>query len=205
MSQPIRKDRANAPGWWNTYRTMALLVFIGSMGTACTMPRAKPDAPAVATESSAAEEQKAGIPDTPQQPPHIDGALHVGGAGFPNGRSEAPQPFALLDGVSTDPEYGYTRDKPIRVGSGKASSGPANERMYLNALLTQEGKPIRYERRGSCCARMPSGDDGGRMPLDVYVLTVPGRAQPVLLYLDMYAQGVQLAPVGFTMREGQKP
>ncbi|WP_353234472.1 hypothetical protein [Diaphorobacter ruginosibacter] len=140
------------------------------------------------------------MPDAEQAVPRIEGRILAQGKGMPNGRSgRVGAPFTLLEGVSTDATYGYTQANAIKVGNGSTRSGPANQQAYLNALLAADGRVIEYERVGSCCY-FESADGGTGGLLDVYSVALPDRGTPVLLYLNMYEAGVQLAPVGFTAR-----
>ena len=94
---------------------------------------------------------------------------------------------------STDPEYGYSKKKPIKVGTKDEFGGPSAERAYLNTLRDEAGKPVTFERLGSFGA----GPDGN--VLDGYeVQTSTGRK--LMLYIDMYHPKSdpekQLAPKG---------
>ncbi len=140
------------------------------------------------------------IPATAVFEPAMQGATRNNGKGVPNGRSDAPQPFSTLTGVSSDASYGFSPGNPIRVGDGNMRNGPRNERLYLNALRSYDGHAIDFERRGSCCGfATPNGTMGGGL-LDVYVITTPDSPAPVLLYLNMYDSGELIAPQGFTVR-----
>jgi hypothetical protein len=95
--------------------------------------------------------------------------------------------------TSTDPEYGYSTMKPIKVGSSDEYGGPAAERAYFNTLRDETGKPVKFQRLGSYGA----GPDGNI--LDGYeVQTSTGRT--ITLYIDMYHPKSdpkkQLAPKG---------
>jgi tetratricopeptide (TPR) repeat protein len=46
--------------------------------------------------------------------------------------------------------YGFTPEHPVRVGRGP-ESGPNNIRTYLELLRDAKGKPLKYERIGTCC------------------------------------------------------
>jgi hypothetical protein len=90
----------------------------------------------------------------------------------------------IPDGVepeltSTDPAFGYTKEKPIKVGSKDELGGPAAERSYLRSLRDEAGKPVTFERLGSV------GGLGGNI-LD----TSKGRT--LFLYIDMYHPGQAL-------------
>ena len=114
----------------------------------------------------------------------------------PSGVPAAPEQEKAPAGVdpllsSADPEYGYSREKPIKVGAG--GGGVASERMYLSTLRDEAGKPVQFKRRGSFGVG-PYGN-----VLDGYeVQTSTGRT--VLLYIDMYHSDsdpvAQLAPKG---------
>ena len=144
-------------------------------------------------------------PPQSQTAPKILSVTKRDGLGVPNGRSDSAAPFTPLSGVSSNPAYGYTAAQAIKVGNGQPMGGPPgqgsrNEAMFLNALRSQEGKPVQYERLGSCCAfDTARGTLGGGL-LDVFKVQTPDRAQPVLLYLNMYDPGEALAPQGFTPR-----
>ena len=135
------------------------------------------------------------IPPTAVSEPAIQGATRNNGKGVPNGRSDAPQPFSTLTGVSSDASYGFSPANPIRVGDGNMRNGPRNERLYLNALRSYDGQAIDFERRFAT----PNGTMGGGL-LDVYVITTPDSPAPVLPYLNMYDSGELIAPQGFTVR-----
>lgn len=94
--------------------------------------------------------------------------------------------------TSTDPDYGYSEKKPIKVGS-EALSGPAAERAYLRTLRDEAGKPVTFRRLGSV-GLGPYGNI-----LDAYeVQTSTGRT--ITLFIDMYHlqsdPQKQLAPKG---------
>jgi hypothetical protein len=95
--------------------------------------------------------------------------------------------------TSTDPGYGYSKEKPIKVGSKDEFGGPAAERTYLRTLRDEAGNPVAFERLGSVGA-----DPDGNI-LDGYqVHTSTGRT--MVLYIDMYHPNSdpvkQLAPKG---------
>ena len=93
--------------------------------------------------------------------------------------------------TSTNPEYGYSKDNPIKVESSSA------QLLYLSKLRDEAGKPLRFKRAGSVGA---GADDH---VIDRYdVETSAGRK--FMLYLDMYhpesAGEKQLAPSGLFKR-----
>ncbi|MEX2272186.1 MAG: energy transducer TonB [Vicinamibacterales bacterium] len=92
--------------------------------------------------------------------------------------------------VSTDAEYGYTKDKPIRVG-GTPLLGPARQRRYLQALVSPTGQAVAFARRGSL---VPNAEG---IILDLYEVTYTGLEKPIELYLDLYRWEPPKAPKGF--------
>lgn len=106
----------------------------------------------------------------------------------------------VLTSVSTDDSYGYSKENPIKVGSGSgATGGPAAEQAFLNALKGPNGETISYVRRGSCCAFKTKNGFMGTGFLDIYEITYEGRSEPITLYLNMYDAGEAVAPKGFTL------
>jgi hypothetical protein len=108
--------------------------------------------------------------------------------------TRAPPAVIDLKMTSTDPQYGYSKEKPIKVGSKSEHGGPSSERKYLNSLRDDARKPIKFKRLGSF-GLGPYGNI-----IDGYeVLTSSGRI--FTIYIDMYHPNsdpnAQLAPKGF--------
>lgn len=57
----------------------------------------------------------------------------------------------LLTERSTDPEFGLTSGKPIRVGVVNIEKGAENVRKYLNALVGPDNQEITSTRLKPCC------------------------------------------------------
>ncbi len=106
-----------------------------------------------------------------------------------------------LNTATTDKTYGYDQNNPIKVGGVQESSGPLNERRFLNALLGPNGEAITYVRKGSCCAfKTPNGFNGVGL-LDRYEVTYEGLETPIFLFINMYDYAELKVPVGFTFRK----
>lgn len=106
-----------------------------------------------------------------------------------------------LDSISIDETYGYTQDNPIMVGSDW-DNAVKNERRFLNALLGPNGEAVTYARLGSCCHfSTPNGVINNAGLLDQYEMKIEGAAKPVVLYVNMYDNGILRAPKGFTYRK----
>lgn len=90
--------------------------------------------------------------------------------------------------VSADPEYGFTKDRPVQVGGAGV---PARQRRYLDALRGPKGERLSVERIGSG----PGPDDDTLV--DLYRVTYDGLEKPITLYLDWYHYTEVFAPQGF--------
>ncbi|QNA42927.1 2-dehydro-3-deoxyphosphooctonate aldolase [Lacibacter sediminis] len=110
------------------------------------------------------------------------------------------QTFALTT-ITSDESYGYSQNTAIKVGGVKESSGPFNERRFLNALLGPNGETITYMRRGSCCAFKTANGFNNVGLLDIYEVIYEGLDKPITLYINMYDYGELKAPKGFTYRK----
>ncbi len=95
--------------------------------------------------------------------------------------------------TSRDKEYGYSKMKPVKVGSKSKDAGPVAEREFLETLLDGEGKKVRFERVGSF------GVGSDDHIVDGYEVT--GSDGKKMIYIDMYhpenPPKKQLAPMGF--------
>lgn len=98
--------------------------------------------------------------------------------------------------VSTDPDYGYTMAKAIKVGYKDGQDGPRAEREYFSLLRDEKGRSVQFSRIGS----FGGGPDGHI--LDGYTI-VTSTGREVTLYIDMYHPECdpkkQPAPKGFWM------
>lgn len=134
--------------------------------------------------------------------PEIETRSVLGGRGFPNGRSDGDAPsFAGQPiPVSTDPGYGYSADKAIRIGP----HGSGDHLRYLNSLRGPSGEPVAYERLGACCGFEDDSLPLGGGMIDVYAVLPDGARAPLRIYVDMYRLGPLLLPQGFTSRKPEK-
>jgi tetratricopeptide (TPR) repeat protein len=93
-----------------------------------------------------------------------------------------------LTKTADNKEYGFTSEKPIKVGKGP-DGGPGNNRAYLNLLRDAMGKPISYERKGSCCAYESKNGFMGMALLDHYeikYLNEKGKKKKASVYISFY-------------------
>ena len=101
---------------------------------------------------------------------------------------------------SADETYGYTQNNPVKVGGANESSGPLNERRFLNGLTGPNGERLEYFRQGSCCGfKSPNGLMGVGM-LDKYRVYYKGSKDTVTIFINMYDKGDLFVPAGFKAR-----
>lgn len=103
--------------------------------------------------------------------------------------SAQPDPLCK---VSTDPDYGYTKGRPIQVG-GSPMYGSARQRRYLSALRGPKGEVVESSRD----VGTTMGGDGKTL-VDMYSVTYDGLGKKVTLFLDWYHYTEVFAPRGFT-------
>lgn len=93
--------------------------------------------------------------------------------------------------VSDDGTFGFSLEKPIRVGGGAAYVAD-RERRYLLGLRGPAGETLTFQRSGS--TRSPKL----AAPVDVYQIRYDGLTDPITLYVDAYHYEEPKAPRGFT-------
>ena len=99
--------------------------------------------------------------------------------------------------ISTDKSYGLSEKNPVEVGGANESSGPKNERRYLNALTGPNREQVSYFRSGSCCPVKSSNGFLGTAMLDNYRVTWEGSKDTVSIYINIYDSSKIKAPFGF--------
>ncbi len=108
----------------------------------------------------------------------------------------------MLTEKSDDKTYAYDRSNPVKVGGVKESSGPANERRYLNGLAGPNGEEIGYQRFGSCCPfTTPNGTFQNSGMLDIYMVYWKGGKDTFRIFINMYDEGDLKIPVGLTAKK----
>lgn len=103
--------------------------------------------------------------------------------------SKAIYAILRLEKESDDKKYGFSKDNPIKVGSGP-NGGPANQRAYLDLLRDKMGKPVKYHRVGSAgFYKSNNGLVGGSAVIDLYeiiYLNEKGKEKRVNVYISFY-------------------
>jgi len=98
--------------------------------------------------------------------------------------------------VATDPAYGLTAEKPIRIGGGLAYMN-ARERRFVDALRGPAGEAVRWDGSvGSGPAKR--SETVGVTIVDSIPVTYAGHDQPIRIYIDVYHFDSPMAPTGFT-------
>lgn len=107
----------------------------------------------------------------------------------------------LITEISKDKTYGLSPKNPVEVGGAADSSGPTNERRYLNALTGPNGEQLYYFRAGSCCPIKSNNDimGLGRVMLDNYRVYWQ-NSDTISIYMNMYDLGILKAPTGFGIK-----
>jgi tetratricopeptide (TPR) repeat protein len=113
-------------------------------------------------------------------------------------------PILRLTRTADNDQYGFTPENPIKVGTGP-DGGPANHRAYLDLLRDSQGKPIKYNRLGSCCPyNSPNGLLGSAM-LDKYEITFLNeieKEESKIIYISFYDYEEPMIICGFkTVKE----
>lgn len=107
-----------------------------------------------------------------------------------------------LTETSDDKSYAYNKSNPVKVGGSNESSGPKNERRFLNALLGPNGEEIKYFRAGSCCPfKTPNGLIGNSGMLDRYRVSWTGSSDTLDIYINMYDKGDLKIPLGLNAKK----
>ncbi|MBL0912111.1 MAG: tetratricopeptide repeat protein [Bacteroidia bacterium] len=115
-------------------------------------------------------------------------------------------PILYLTQTADNDKYGFTSENPVKVGPGP-DGGPANERAYLNLLRDVNGKPVSYERVGSCCGYKSDKGFLGIAMLDQYEIhytNEKGEAVKKLVYISMYDHEDPKILYGFKTVGGKK-
>jgi hypothetical protein len=107
--------------------------------------------------------------------------------------------YRLTD-FALDSTYGRKESDPVKVGGASESSGPSNERRFLNGLAGPNGETVVYYRIGSCCPfKTPNGFNNLGL-LDTYKVYWEGCTDTAVLFMNMYDQGDLKIPIGFDAR-----
>jgi hypothetical protein len=108
----------------------------------------------------------------------------------------------LLVESTDDKTYGYEKSNAIKVGGSNESSGPKNERRFLNALLGPNGEEVKYFRAGSCCTfKTPNGPIDNSGMLDRYSIIWTGSKDTLIIFINMYDKGDLKIPVGLIAKK----
>jgi hypothetical protein len=100
--------------------------------------------------------------------------------------------------IDTADLYGFSGKYPIKTGGG-----PSGQHKYLDALRDAQGKPITYERKGSCCEYPSKNGLMGYAMVDRYEVTyydAANKKQKTLLFISMYDLDKPMAVKGFTLQ-----
>ncbi|WP_333821216.1 hypothetical protein [Ohtaekwangia sp.] len=109
-----------------------------------------------------------------------------------------------LEGVSDDPRYGYTQDRPIKIGVASFYLGRNYPEKYFKSITGPHGEKVIFERIKSCCPfkTVNSSEENYQnvAVLEIYQAYYEGLEKPVTLYVNFFDQGKPLAPKGFLVK-----
>jgi len=109
-----------------------------------------------------------------------------------------------LEGVSDDPRYGYTQDRPIKIGVASFYLGRNYPEKYFKSITGPHGEKVIFERIKSCCPfkTVNSSEENYQnvAVLEIYQAYYEGLEKPVTLYVNFFDQGKSLAPKGFLVK-----
>lgn len=117
----------------------------------------------------------------------------------PTGSDTSIHAILRLTRTADNDQYGFSPEHPIKAGTGP-EGGPHNSRTYLELLRDASGKPIRYERLGSCCPyETPHALFGKTALLDKYEITYTANGAPkkAIVYITFYDYEEPLILAGF--------
>lgn len=106
----------------------------------------------------------------------------------------------LVTELATDPRYGRDPDYPINVFYKNSRDENKNAERFLNALRGPSGEPITYSKIDSCCPFPTQHSEMGAGFIDMYSVVYEGLTHPIVLYINIYAKGKVMVPVGFSPR-----
>ncbi len=122
---------------------------------------------------------------------YTNGNLTVNNKKAEEEHKDSPVIHSILSLTKTSKslKYGFTSEQPVKVGTG-SEGGPANQRAYLDLLRDQQGRPIKYERLGSCCDyKSKNAIVGDMAKLDIYKITYLNEKNEEMntkVYLSFY-------------------
>ncbi|MBX2964715.1 MAG: hypothetical protein KF845_01125 [Cyclobacteriaceae bacterium] len=125
-------------------------------------------------------------------------------------RTEIPQindSTMLISVVSEDMEYARVPSKPVMLGMATRKEGAENIEKYLNALTGLNGEEVFYKKFSPCCPfkTVNAADekyfksDFGL--LEMYKVYHHTLNDTIIIYLNLYDEGLIQAPKGFKARK----
>ena len=93
--------------------------------------------------------------------------------------------------IASDPEYAFSPENPIRVGSVNMYDGIARMEAYLNTLRGPNLEEISY-------IRLNPQYNADEEIVDAYQISYAGSGDPITIYFSIYSYETLLAPLGFS-------
>jgi hypothetical protein len=95
--------------------------------------------------------------------------------------------------VSTDKDYGFSAEKPVKIGSYPISDTRVVD--YFNMLAGPNGEEITYTVNVD-----KTGVEGQAQTVAAFDVTYTGLTEPITIYIDSGSYEQPLVPVGFTCK-----
>lgn len=120
-------------------------------------------------------------------------------------KSKLPKYYQIetLLSNANDKKYGFSQQKPIKVGRSEISGGSGNEKAYLELLLDAQGNSIEYKKIGSCCSYKSENGFLGNALLNQYEISFhskDGKFQKAIVYISHYDFEHPKVLYGFTSK-----
>jgi len=93
--------------------------------------------------------------------------------------------------IATDPEYAFSPENPIRVGSVNLYDGVSRMEAYLNTLRGPNMEEINY-------IRINPQYNAENEIVDAYQINYAGSGEPITIYFSIYSYETPMAPLGFS-------
>lgn len=108
----------------------------------------------------------------------------------------------IIEEYANDSKYGFNENYPINLGFYKnENSNTTNIKRFFNGLISKSGETLSYKKIGTCCP-YPSKNNGvGAGTLDIYEVSVEGKTNKWLIYINIYEKGKILCPNGFEIKK----
>lgn len=108
----------------------------------------------------------------------------------------------IIEEYANDSKYGFNENYPINLGFFKnENSNTTNIVRFFNGLTSKTGEKLSYKKIGTCCPYPSKNNSVGAGTLDIYEVSVEGKTEKWILYINIYERGKILCPNGFEIKK----